>query len=204
MIVAHPDDETLWAGGAMLARPRWRWTVVTACRASDPDRAPKFQRALERLGASGRMGDLDDGPEQTPLPAGAVEAAISSLVGAGPFDAVLTHGPRGEYTRHRRHEEVARAVVSLWASGRLAAGELWMFAYDDEAGRRLPEADRSADVVDELPDKAWRTKRSILVDTYGYGPDSFEVRATPRVEAFRRFELPAAAEAWVREQAEPS
>ena len=67
VIVAHPDDETLWAGGTILMHPETRWTVVALCRRSDPDRAPKFRRVLELLGASGDMGDLDDGPEQTPL-----------------------------------------------------------------------------------------------------------------------------------------
>ena len=29
VIVAHPDDETLWAGGTLLMHPDCRWTVVT-------------------------------------------------------------------------------------------------------------------------------------------------------------------------------
>ena len=49
VIVAHPDDETLWGGGVILSRPAWWWTIVTLCRGSDPDRAPKFARVLERL-----------------------------------------------------------------------------------------------------------------------------------------------------------
>ena len=53
VIVAHPDDETLWAGGLMLMHPEVKWTVVTLCRKSDLDRAPKFFKALERLNAVG-------------------------------------------------------------------------------------------------------------------------------------------------------
>src|SRR4030042_2372337 len=67
VIVAHPDDETLWAGGFILTNPEVKWTVVTICRKSDTDRAPKFFKALEELGAAGYMGDLDDGPEQSAL-----------------------------------------------------------------------------------------------------------------------------------------
>ena len=76
VIVAHPDDETLWAGGTILLNRKYRWTVVTLCRRSDPDRAPKFFRVLARLGAEGKMGDLDDGPAQIPLRLQEVEAAI--------------------------------------------------------------------------------------------------------------------------------
>jgi LmbE family N-acetylglucosaminyl deacetylase len=42
VIVAHPDDETLWAGGTILSHPSWQWFIVCLCRGSDKDRAPKF------------------------------------------------------------------------------------------------------------------------------------------------------------------
>ena len=67
VIVAHPDDETLWAGGTILNQPAWNWFIVTLCRANDADRAPRFFQALHTLGANGKMSDLDDGPEQKPL-----------------------------------------------------------------------------------------------------------------------------------------
>ena len=67
VVVAHPDDEILWCGGWILAHPEWRWRIVTLCRADDPDRAPKFRKVLEHLGAEGAMADLNDGPDQIPL-----------------------------------------------------------------------------------------------------------------------------------------
>ena len=139
VVVAHPDDETLWAGGLILTHPECRWCVVGLCRAGDPDRAPRFRRALSALGATGALGDLDDGPDQAPLAGPAVEEAVLSLLGRGAsLGVVLTHGPRGEYTRHRRHEEVSRAVTALWMDGRLRADALWMFAYEDGGGACLP------------------------------------------------------------------
>ena len=81
IIVAHPDDETLWAGGLMLLHPQTRWTVITLCRKGDPDRAVKFQRVMEHLGAKGIMGDLDDGPEQKPLAEKEIRKTIQKMNG---------------------------------------------------------------------------------------------------------------------------
>lgn len=33
IIVAHPDDETIWSGGLILKKPEWQWTVLSPCRA---------------------------------------------------------------------------------------------------------------------------------------------------------------------------
>jgi len=64
VIVAHPDDETLWTGGTILGNRSWNCFVIALCRGSDRDRAPKFLNALNDLYANGRIGDMDDGPEQ--------------------------------------------------------------------------------------------------------------------------------------------
>jgi LmbE family N-acetylglucosaminyl deacetylase len=197
VFVAHPDDETLWAGGTLLTRNTWSPFVVSACRASDSDRAPKFFKVLEQLGAQGSMADLDDGPEQTPLPDEAIEQALLGALASQAFDRILTHSPLGEYTRHVRHEEVARAVLRLWQSGRLSAPELWLFAYEDDAGRRLPSAIESADVVHELPAEIWARKRLLITDSYGFPAESWEARVTPRREAFFRLESRAEVAPWL-------
>lgn len=184
VIVAHPDDETLWAGGTMLMHPDSYWTVVTLCRKSDPDRAPRFEKALERYGAKGVMGDLDDGPEQTPLRTIKVEDAIMAMLPSDRYDLVVTHGLWGEYTRHRRHEEVARGVMALRESEQLRAKEVWMFAYEDGDKKYLPRAVANADVRIQLPKDIWQQKYEIITNVYGFDAESFEARTTPREEAF--------------------
>lgn len=200
VVVAHPDDETLWAGGTVLLHPECRWWIFTLCRASDPDRAPRFRRALDALGAEGRMADLDDGPQQTPLEPGVVEDAVLGLVGERRFDLVLTHGPGGEYTRHLRHEELSRAVASLWEGGRFRANALRLFAYTDDGGRHLPRADGRAHVTLRLPEEVWREKWRIITGLYGFAPDSFEARTTPGTEAFFAFDSPEGLHDWRSER----
>jgi LmbE family N-acetylglucosaminyl deacetylase len=187
VIVAHPDDETLWAGGTILSHPEWRCFIICLCRKSDPDRAPKFFKALRVFKAKGNMGDLDDGPEQTPLKDDKIQNTIMKLLPSRHFELVITHYIHGEYTRHRRHEEVSKAVIQLWRTGKLVTAELWTFAYEDGGRAYLPRPVKDTAVYNQLPVPIWDTKYNIITEIYGFKQDSWEAQTTPRTEAFRQF-----------------
>ncbi len=187
VVVAHPDDETLWAGGLLLSHPEWKPFVVTLCCGSDPQRAPKFLAALERFNAQGVMGDLDDGPAQVPLPASLVRETILSLLPGQDFDVLITHAPRSEHARDRRHEEVSRAVRVLWKRGDVRATSLWQFAYDGRGATASPRPRQNADFQFPLSDALWDRKSAIITEVYGFSVDSWEARAVTRGEAFDCF-----------------
>lgn len=184
VIVAHPDDEVLWAGGLILMHPENNWTIITACRKSDTDRNPKFFKAVRELNAVGIMGDIDDGPEQTPLNNSDIQKSIIELLPMNRFDLIITHNTSGEYTRHLRHEEVSKAVFGLCKSEKLFTKAVWSFAYEDGNGSYLPHADKQADIMINLTDEIWQKKYNIITEIYGFGEDSFEAKTTPRREAF--------------------
>lgn len=184
VIAAHPDDETLWAGGMMLMNPDNAWTILSLCRKSDPDRNPKFFRAVKIYQAAGIMGDLDDGPDQAPMESEQIQETILSLLPIREYDFVFTHSTEGEYTRHRRHEETAAAVLKLLQSGRIQAKQLWMFAYEDANRSYTPKAIAAADRIIPLPPSVWEKKRKIITGIYGFSPESWEAKTTPQTEAF--------------------
>ena len=136
ILVAHPDDETLWAGGTILACPNKNWNIFSLTRAGDDDRASRFRQAISYYGASGSMADMDDGKEQNPLNRVEVEDTVLGLIGREKcYDLIITHDPKGEYTSHRRHEEVSSCVIELWLSNKINSEGLWLFAYEDGGGK---------------------------------------------------------------------
>lgn len=96
VIVAHPDDETLWAGGTLLMHPSWKCFVACLCHGDDKDRAPKFAKVVKILKAEGAMGEIDDGPEQRPLDEKVFEETILKLLPTQHFDLIITHVVQGE------------------------------------------------------------------------------------------------------------
>ena len=197
LIVAHPDDETLWAGGTILSHPSWNWFIICLCRKSDKERATKFYNALQIFKTEGIMGDLDDGPDQKPLDEKVMEGAILDLLPSTHFDLIITHNPSGEYTRHIRHEEVSKSVIKLWDAGKITANELWTFAYEDGGKKYFPLPVGNANICRLLTNRIWLRKYSIMTETYGFEKTSWEAETTPRAEAFWQFTDPYDAKRWL-------
>jgi LmbE family N-acetylglucosaminyl deacetylase len=198
VIVAHPDDETLWAGGTILSHPAWNFFVISLCRASDKNRAPKFFEALKIYRTMGTMGDLEDNPEQKPLNENMVQETLFQLLPQKYFDLIISHNPNGEYTRHIRHEEVSKAVIKLWHSGKISTHELWTFAYEDGGKKYYPKPINTATIHHILTKRIWLRKYSIIREIYGFEKGSFEAETTPRTEAFWQFTNSYDAQKWLK------
>jgi hypothetical protein len=197
IIVAHPDDETLWAGGTISGNPQWDCFILSLCRGKDIDRSVKFKKVLSIYNASGIMADLDDSPEQLPLNPDEVENTILSHLPPENYDLIITHNPAGEYTRHRRHEETGKAVITLWQNGKIHTDMLWIFAYEDDNKNKYPEADKNSNFYTILSDDIWLKKYKIITETYGFGRDGWEALTTPRSESFWQFKDAETAHNWL-------
>lgn len=190
IIVAHPDDEILWAGGIILNNPQWQYFITSLCRKNDEDRSAKFYKVIKILNAQGIMGNLDDEPEQKPLNAIQVEQKILDLLPNKHFDLIITHSPFGEYTKHLRHEEAGRAVITLWNKGKIATNKLWAFAYEDGNKNYFPKAIENTPYLETLKKEIWNKKHNLITETYGFEKNSWEAKTTPKTEAFWVFNNP--------------
>jgi LmbE family N-acetylglucosaminyl deacetylase len=199
VIVAHPDDETLWAGGTLLNHPEWEVYIASLCRRDDPDRAPKYFQVLNELKAQGNMGNLDDSPELLPLEQEVIKQYIIDLLPFLRYDLIITHHPRGEYTRHLRHEEISEAVIRLWEEGKINTQELWCFAYEDGEREYYARPVLTAHIVHQLDKETWLNKYRLITDIYGFDNTSWEAQTTPQTESFYRLTNPQEAVQWLNQ-----
>jgi LmbE family N-acetylglucosaminyl deacetylase len=188
VIVAHPDDETIWSGGLILQHPDWDWTIMSLCRADDPDRAPKFKKVCHIYEAKTVITDLDDSSVLLPIdPKTDIGQRIVESIGGTPWDLCVTHGRNGEYG-HARHREIHAEVLRLVAEERLRCQRLWTFAYDcDSEASRCRAASWGEERV-ELTTEQLAQKKRIISEEYGYAKDSFEVKACISPESFHQME----------------
>lgn len=105
VVVAHPDDEVLWAGGLLLRFPG-DWTVICCSTpAKDPVRAEHFFDACDAMGVKGKIfpeKDIKDVPLK-----------FLDRINLEEFDHIFTHNRWGEQG-HLHHKQVHRHVLSRY------------------------------------------------------------------------------------------
>jgi hypothetical protein len=197
MVVAYPGDETLFGGGHILSTTTWKWRVVSMFESSRPALGNRFFEALERLGATGEMLGFSssDAPKVEPLS----ESLASALIESDPVNLIITHSPKGEHERLPGRDRVGRIVARLWQKGAIQVPRLWLFAYDESPTGHLYASDTSDRSVC-LPSDVLAMKQDILMNVYGFAPDSFAVRACPTEEAFHCFCNGDALKTWIRDR----
>ncbi|PIN94451.1 PIG-L family deacetylase [Candidatus Pacearchaeota archaeon CG10_big_fil_rev_8_21_14_0_10_30_48] len=190
VIVAHPDDETIWMGGSILRNKNYDWTIFSLCRKSDDDRRPKFEKVCKELNAKFLMGDLDD-EELNDLKIDYVEEFIISYLKNKNYDVIYTHGENGEYG-HKRHKETHNAVVSLVNKNILKTRELICFSYINSNeyvlgfDLKIAIPNENSETIINLNQDEHKKKMEIVSNIYGFDENSFEVLCCNKQEAFEK------------------
>jgi LmbE family N-acetylglucosaminyl deacetylase len=126
ILTAHPDDETLWAGGLPIRHPNAIFTVICcSIPRRDPVRAWKFFDACIVLGVMARVlpyPETDYGQELF---------GLETLGDLRQYDCIITHDAEGDYG-HSHHVSVNRYARRIAGSRPLIT-----FSYDQEAGEQI-------------------------------------------------------------------
>ena len=187
VVVAHPDDETIWMGGTILMNRGVRWTIFCLTRSSDKDREPKFRRVCKIYGAEAIMTDLDDEDRLSHVQSISVIKRLLSLKLKGKrFDYVFTHGENGEYG-HERHLGVHEGVLNWQPEKKIKVKEILCFNYQAAAKGKRPSmvAKKDSDYSVVLPKAVFDRKKKIQAEVHGYAGDGIDVGLCPNPEAFR-------------------
>lgn len=159
MIVAHPDDETLWGGAHLLDGG---YLIVCMTHGTDKVRSAELKAVAEASGNAclvlcypdktlGRRDDWSKVKEQ-------MEQDISFLLKSQDWELVVTHNQKGEYG-HLHHKMTHSMVVSAYEKEHLTIPFYCFGTYYSAA--RMPE------VQEQLPrisDEALAQKEALLTN----------------------------------------
>jgi len=185
VVVAHPDDETIWMGGTVLKYPNVSWTIFSLCRADDADRAPKFFRVCEYLNANGLMSDLEDTGKLTikkSIPI--IKKLLLKNLADKNYNYIFTHGRNGEYG-HPRHKGVHRGVYELIKEKKLS-GKLLCFNYE-MAGEHNLKPKKNSDHILILTPTEFKKKKNIMSDIYGFEKNGIDAGYCTKIEGFIKY-----------------
>lgn len=198
LVVAHPDDEIIFAGGLILGSRETRWTVVCCTDEGDQARQDEFLCACRFLAQQ-------SGDHIEPVFLGLVPqhdshieylALAEALKPYAPgYDIVFTHNGQGEYG-HEYHKLVHRCVIDF-----VNNPNTWLFISPGSRNvnqEELRSTEPHGNVVLNLSPEIRRLKVQAFQEChvtqaqcYGYDPVSGELRTTDlRETLFWYFENP--------------
>ncbi|WP_242303842.1 PIG-L family deacetylase [Bacillus cereus group sp. BfR-BA-01350] len=106
MIVAHPDDESIFGGAALLKELGWK--VICLTNGNYPLRAFEFFKAMKLVGASCEIWDYPDQFD------GKFDKAqllkdLNKVLRKNTYNCIVTHNLQGEYG-HSQHKSLSKIL----------------------------------------------------------------------------------------------
>lgn len=115
MIIAHPDDETIWAGNHILNN---KYLIVCITNGNNRVRRKEFFTAMEMSGNYGVMLNYPDNPKRIKNNWRGVKRGIRQdiayILHAKKWSQIVTHNPEGEYG-HIQHRFTSMLVTNQCA-----------------------------------------------------------------------------------------
>lgn len=169
MIVAHPDDETLWGGGHLM---QGTYLVVCLTNGDNPVRKREFMNVV---GVSQDKGLILSYPDLIDKRKGvgienrstwefeqlAIRKDIDTLLKYKKWNIVVTHNPEGEYG-HQHHRYTSRHVTDMYKLQPGCAKNFMYFGKYYDKGKMTQSVKATLPV---LPENVYKQKKK-LMDQY--------------------------------------
>lgn len=158
MIVAHPDDETLWGSGHLASGG---WLVVCLTNGNNPTRSQEFLAVMK---ASGNVGLMLSYPDKVMglrddwhATYDQMQKDIETVLTCQPWDTIVTHNAAGEYG-HQHHKMTHTLVTDAYDQNNLTS-PLFVFGKYYKAADLLEHPDNE---LPTLSDDALAQKEQLL------------------------------------------
>lgn len=113
MIVAHPDDETIWGGAHLL---EGKYVVVCITNGNNRTRRKEFSKVMKETNSIGIMlsyPDKTNGEKDNwDTCRDKIQDDLSQIINKKQWDIIVTHNPDGEYG-HIHHQMTSDIVTTL-------------------------------------------------------------------------------------------
>ncbi|MFB5189264.1 PIG-L family deacetylase [Alicyclobacillus fastidiosus] len=111
MVVAHPDDESIFGGAQLIQGTGWK--VVCVTNGDNRLRSKEFARAMNFVGADYEMWSYKDAWDGN-FNIVKLKSDLEKLLASGNYTKVVTHNLRGEYghTQHKCLAKILRQLVT--------------------------------------------------------------------------------------------
>lgn len=113
MIVAHPDDETIWGGMHLLQD---KYLVICLTNGDNPIRAQEFYEVMDKTPGEGVILDFPDKShgkrDDWKSSYQKIEDDLNYLLSKQSFKMIVTHNPKGEYG-HQHHKMTSAITTSI-------------------------------------------------------------------------------------------
>lgn len=147
MIVAHPDDETLWGGSHLIDDD---YFVVCMSNGWHKKRSADFNRVLAQTGDPHIILDYPDVRKDWTIEGKygyemdmystcreAMQSDIQLLLSYKNWDEVVTHNPNGEYGKYH-HQQVSEMVTKAFNNMLKGKSSLYYFGRYYQKGEEIP------------------------------------------------------------------
>ena len=136
MIVAHPDDESLF-GGAQLLEGNYK--VICVTNGNNAVRRLEFEDVMSETGSEFEMWSYEDNYRK-PLDVSEIKKDLFQIINSQKWDKIVTHNEKGEYGHH--HHIQLNAIMR-----ELVGKDLWTFDFTQKI---------------ELPNDIWQLKLKLI------------------------------------------